>query len=803
MSGCAFCVQRLTKNMAKKKKEKKQHKLFWHFARLQIFLICLVLAGVTWYFMSGWGAKIAKMKNEADYFVRSSNEETFRKNQTSIAYDVNGSTLSVIKGEKDVYYVTSEQIPSYAKDAMVSIEDKKFYEHHGIDYKAIMRAAIAMIQEKEITQGASTITQQLARNVFLTQERTWERKIEEIFIATALEKKYSKESILEFYLNNIYFGNGYYGLQAAAMGYFSRDISELSVSEIAFLCAIPNNPSYYDPLTHFDHTITRRNLVLENMLEDRLISENTYTKAVHETIVLEQSEETVQKHDYAETYTFYCATRALMEMSGFVFQTQFSSDAAREKYEKEYDKMYDECNAKLFSGGYRIYTSLNLNTQAQLQKCLDTVLGGFTEKTEEGIYTLQGAATCIDNATGYVEAIVGGRSQESAGHTLNRAFQSYRQPGSAIKPLIVYTPALERNYTPDSIVTDRRLPDGPENADGRFSGNMTLRRAVEISKNTIAWQIFEEMTPEVGLEYLRQMDFARIVDDDEVAPAALGGLTNGVSTLEMAKGYATIENDGAYREPTCILKITDAMNNILYAPDAAETMVYDETAAREMTDILCGVLTSKGATAYGRGLGDMPAAAKTGTTNDNKDGWFVGYTRYYTTAVWVGYDQPRTVKGLSGANFPGSIWQSFMLQLHEGLEPRNFLPPKSVIEEPIERPEITHLPEERPTEDMILPAEPVQEQPVDQQTQQPTEGVVPAPTEPTVIEDTLQAVDNGTTGANAATGTTGTNAATGTTGTNAATGTTGTNAATGTAEEGMASEDITTQNATTQSTTQQ
>ena len=273
-----------------------------------------------------------------------------------------------------------------------------------------------------------------------------------------------------------------------------------------------------------------------------------------------------------------------------------------------------------------------------------------------------------------VRAIVGGRSQNLAGYTLNRAYQSFRQPGSSIKPLIVYTPALERGYSAESIVEDKRIEDGPGNADNYYAGEMTLRRAVEVSKNTVAWQIFEELTPQEGLSYLRKMNFSRIVDADEVPAASIGGLTNGVSPLEMAKGYATIENDGIYREPTCILRITDAQNNLIYRSTQPQTIVYQEEAARQMTDILTGVLTKEYATGYGWGLDNigMPAAAKTGTTNDSKDGWFVGYTRYFTTSVWVGYDQPRPMPGLKHSNYPGSIWQKYMLWLHEGLDPKPF-----------------------------------------------------------------------------------------------------------------------------------
>lgn len=632
----------------------------------------LVVAAVAYYYAGGYAAKVSAMKTEAVSMVSHSSKDTFRKSQTSIAYDINGKTLSVLKGEKDVYYIEYEDIPIYVKQAIISTEDKRFYKHNGIDYRGIMRAVVAMIQDGEVTQGGSTITQQLARTVFLSNERTWERKIEEMYIAVELEKKYSKEEILEFYLNNVYFANGYYGIEAAAQGYFGTDVSHLSLSQMIYLCAIPNNPTLYNPLTHADKTQARRDRILKSMLEDQVISESSYQTAVAEQIKTTEPEEI--KNNYAETYTYYCATRALMELEGFEFQTVFSDDEEKTAYDREYQSLYDTCNKKLFTGGYRIYTSLDLDAQSQLQASVDEVLAGFGEKSDEGIYELQGAAVCIDNTTGMVRAIIGGRSQDDVeGYTLNRAFQSFRQPGSAIKPLIVYTPALERGYTPDTTVVDEPIADGPVNGDGTYSGAMSLRQAVARSKNTIAWKIFEELTPEVGISYLEAMGFSNLDANDKRLPASIGGFTNGVSPLEMAKGYATIKNDGGYRNPTCIMKITDADGEVIYQADQTASVIYKENACRQMTDMLQTVITS--GTGRGYSLGMMPCAGKTGTTNDNKDGWFVGYTPYYTTSVWVGYDIPKEVPGLGGGTYPGKIWHSFMSWLHDGLEPVDFIHP--------------------------------------------------------------------------------------------------------------------------------
>lgn len=656
--------------MKQKKKKRKKYRLFWFFVKLQFLLMLLVVAGLGYYYYGGYAAQVQKMQAEAVKYVRSSTPATFCTAQTSIVYDKNRNTISRLKGEKDAYYLSYEQIPPDVCAAIVSIEDKKFYQHNGIDYKAIIRAAKAMLENGKVTQGGSTITQQLARNIFLTQDKTWQRKVEEMFIATELEKRYSKTQILEFYLNNIYFGNGYYGIQAASIGYFNSEVGDLDLSQIAFLCAIPNNPTLYDPLSNMPETLGRRDRILRNMFEDGQISESAYLMAKAEEITLNRPEHA--KNNYVETYTYYCAIRLLMEQTGFQFKTEFSSEDEKEAYNEEYNELYSDFQKKLYTAGYRIYTSIDLDMQAKLQQAIDEQLSEFTDVNEEGVYKLQSAGVCIDNETGYVRAIVGGRSQDFAGYTLNRAYQSYRQPGSAIKPLIVYAPAVERNYTPDSIVTDQYIEDGPSNADGSYSGEMTLRNALARSKNTVAWQLFEEITPKLGLSYLKAMNFARISREDERLTSSLGGLTNGVSPVEMTAAYAALENDGDYRAPTCIVRITDADEHEILSTVQEEKKIYKTTAARMVTDMLTTAITE--GTGAGLAVTNMPSAGKTGTTNDNKDGWFAGYTRYYTASIWVGYDMPAELPGLSGASYPGQIWHAFMENCHQGMTPAEFLP---------------------------------------------------------------------------------------------------------------------------------
>lgn len=633
-----------------------------------IFLLIVLIGGIIFYFK--YGRDIFRMQSEAKQLIRESSEETFRQNETSLVYDIEGDLLSTLKGEKDVYYVNYEDIPDHVVEAMISIEDKKFEEHNGVDIKANLRAVKALIDNNgKVTQGASTITQQLSRTVFLTNEVSWQRKVKEIFIATELEKKYAKYQIMEFYLNNIYFGNGYYGIEAASKGYFNKSIGKLSLSQIAFLCAVPNNPTLYDPTENMENTLGRRDRILDQMQKDGKIDSSEYENAASEEIKLNMKK--VAKKNYIETYVYDCAIEALMVKQGFEIKYEFESSDKKKEYIEQYNELYTQCQQSLYRNGYRIYTSIDLKKQKMLQASVDDNLEEYKEKNKEGTYEMQSSAVCIDNETGRVAAIVGGRSQDMEGYTLNRAFQSFRQPGSAIKPLIVYTPAFEKGDTPDTIAEDKKEKDGPENSNGRYQGKVTLRKAVEQSINTVAYSMLQEMTPKVGLSYLLNMNFSKIDKKDYQPTAALGGFTNGVSAVEMASAYAALQFDGIYRNPTCIVHIMDAKGGEVVADDIKNVRVYEQNAARTMTDVLVGVL--KNGTGRGLTLDSMVAAGKTGTTNDNKDGWFVGYTPYYTTSVWVGYDIPKEIKNLKGSTYPGEIWQQFMNEIHEDLEPKEFL----------------------------------------------------------------------------------------------------------------------------------
>jgi len=656
----------------------------------------VVLAGFLYYNYGGYAKQLQAIRQDAVRMVRESSDVTFIPSQTSILYDTNGQLISFIKGEKEADYVEYEDIPAYFVTAMVSIEDKRFYQHDGIDIVAIFRSAKAILESGSLSQGGSTITMQLARNIYLDNGKRWERKIKEMFIAIEMEKLYSKNKIMEYYLNNIYFSNGYYGIQAACTGYFSCDLKDLTLSQTAFLCAIPNSPSYYDPIVHYDNTIERRDRILSNMYEDGKIDEATYLTAINEEIVLQPSQEVKsQRNNYVDTYVYYCATRALMEMQGFEFKEYFTSEEEKKAYYEEYDELYADCQKQIYAEGYKIYTSIDLTKQAALQNSLNNVLSGFTDVGEDGAYQMQGSAVCIDNETGYVVAIVGGREQNDLGiYTLNRAYQSHRQPGSSIKPLIVYTPFFELGNTPDTMIMDEPIEGGPNMS--YYHGEITARFAVQQSLNPAAWNVYSQITPEVGLQYLKNMHFKEIREKDYVLATSLGGFTRGASAVEMASAYATLENDGVYRQPTCIKKIVDAAENIVYMSNQEGTKIYTETAARMMTDVLYSTVTD--GISQVAAIPGMPSAGKTGTTNDNKDGWYVGYTRYFTTSVWVGCDIPKAVEGLGGSTYPAQIWKDYMTTIHAGMTPMNFLPYAQLSPEFMEE----HYPME--------PEEPVEEE---------------------------------------------------------------------------------------------
>ncbi len=635
---------------------------------LIVFIILLSIVGLGLVAVSPYLSAVGKYIGNAKAIAAASKLSDFRSTETSIIYDVNGEEITTVSGVKELYYLESYKIPEVVKDAFVLIEDRKFYRHGGIDIAAIIRAGSINFKTKSKAQGASTITQQVARNIYLSQDVTWERKITEIFLSMELEKRYTKDQILEFYINNIYFANGLYGIEAAAQGYFNKSASELSISQLVFLTTIPNNPSKYDPFEHLDRGVERRDYILGLLHDYGSISDEEYQNAIDEEIVLTPSE--AEKYDSVETYVYYCATRSLMKAAGFNFRYEFIDEDDEAAYKELYDDWYSRYQRTLFTGGYRIYTAIDMDKQQLLMDSLDDALSWNTETNDEGVYKLQASAVCIDNATGYVTAIVGGRNQGLPGYTLNRAYQSFRQPGSAIKPLVVYAPYLGLGHNSDELIDDSPMEGGPENFENRYPGEETLQEALAWSSNVAAWKLFEQLTPEYGMSFVKNMHFRKIGEDEHYMAACLGGWSYGASALEMASAYAALAGDGVFHEPTAVMRITDSKGRTIVDNGGNGTQIYEKNASRMVSKMLqYGV---EHGIATGAKLDNAVVAVKTGTTTDNKDGWTVGYSAYYTTAVWVGYDIPKRMANLTGGTYPMTIWKSFMRDIHEGLEIKEF-----------------------------------------------------------------------------------------------------------------------------------
>lgn len=639
-----------------------------------ILVICII-AGVCVY------VKVMPMFTEArevvfDNLVNMS-EEDFIMNEDTIVYDYKGKKVGSVNAGR-YKYVEISDISPYIYNGYIAVEDKRFKTHGGVDFLATMRAGVALLKNRgEITQGGSTITQQVIKNNLLTQEQSFTRKIAEILLAPTVESKFGKDKIMEFYCNSNFYGNRCYGVGAASKYYFGKKASELEPHEAALLIGLSNSPSAYNPIANPDAALKKRNEVLGKMYEGGAITKKEYKKAIKTTINVLQIAEKGSNESYVVSYAVHCAALALMEQENFEFQYIYKDKDDYETYREKYSSVYSQKCDDIRSGGYKIYTSINQKLQKKLQKAVDAGLAYSTEK-QDGKYALQGAAVCVDNTTNYVVAIVGGRGTNDA---YNRAYLSARQSGSAIKPLIDYAPGFESGaFSPSTVVNDHRIQNGPQNAGGSYMGNVHIREAVARSLNTVAWQVLETITPEYGMSFLEKMRFHNLsyVDNGNMA-LSLGGFTEGVRVVDMAKGYATLANNGVYSDRTCIRKIEHVSDGAIYKDAEATTQVYSEDAAWLMTDVLKGVFNEPYGT--GRALklsGGQISAGKTGTTNSSKDVWFCGYTAYYSTVVWAGYDTPRAMPGASGASIPGVIWKNYMNSIHEGLEPKDFEVPETI-----------------------------------------------------------------------------------------------------------------------------
>lgn len=597
----------------------------------------------------------------------------------TVIYDKDGKQIGLINAGH-YQYMDINHISMNLQNGYIAQEDRRFKNHNGVDWIATFRAGLALIKHGgEVTQGGSTITQQVIKNTYLTQERTFTRKIVEILLAPELEKKYSKADIMEFYCNTNFYGHRCYGVEAASLYYFGKHAEDLAPEEAAVLIGISNSPSAYDPVSHPNASKNKRDDVLKSMNEVGYLSNEDYEKAVSSPLKIVQKETEGTDENYQSSYAIHCAALELMKMDGFEFQYTFDNKEDYTLYSERYTTAYSEQSDRIRAGGFQIYTSLDSGLQAVLQTQIDASLSDFTELQENGKFALQGAGVIVDNKTNYVTAIVGGRGAEDP---FNRAYLSARQPGSTIKPLIDYGPAFDTGeYYPTRMVNDHKWEKGPSNSGRRYFGNVTVREALNRSLNTVAWQILEDIGIDFGLSYLGEMEFQKLsYVDNQVPSLSIGGFTNGVRVVDMAKGYSTLANGGVYNDRTCIVKILHEKEGELtkdMTPFAKQ--VYRSDSAFMLTDVLKGTFTSPYGT--GRGLGlenDMPAAGKTGTTNSSKDTWFCGYTPYYTAAVWVGYDIPRNMPGIYGATYAGKIWKNVMDEIHQGLPPLDWEQPDTV-----------------------------------------------------------------------------------------------------------------------------
>lgn len=608
---------------------------------------------------------------------------TFSKIEDTIIYDSDKNVIAEINiGNYE--YVNIEDVSDWVSKGYIATEDKRFKVHNGIDVKGLLRAFVSLLRHNgNITQGGSTITQQVVKNSLLNQERTFERKFLEIFLALDLEKEYTKQEIMEYYVNTCFYGNNCYGIQAASHYYFDKEAKDLNLTEGAFLVGISNNASFYNPKVRLDECLKRWKFVLGELKEEGYLTEEEYQESLKESLNFAYNREQRAKESYQVSYAIHSATLNLMEQNGFEFKYIFRNEDEYNEYRNLYSEEYSKLSNLIREGGYKIYTSLNTEMQGHLQEIVDEALKDYKTVSEDGRFEFQAATVVVNNETGYVEVIIGGRGTEDE---FNRGFLARRQPGSSIKPLVVYAPAFETGeYYPSLVMNDvDDITDKyyPQNVGNVHYGNVSIREALGRSLNTIAYQIMKDIKPITGLHYLEKMRFTSLsyLDTDNTS-VALGGFTYGATVVDMAKGYSTIANMGKYIDNNCIVKIL-YNDEPIFIEDNHMVDVYDEDVAYLTIDCAKSVLYESYGGARSRRPETAIAFAKTGTTNSSKDIWFCGSSVYYACAVWAGYDNPKET-GLYGSGLTGAIWKEIMDYLHESKEPIDFIRPTSVVDLPI------------------------------------------------------------------------------------------------------------------------
>ncbi len=572
----------------------------------------------------------------------------------------------ISSSERRVWASLEEISPDFG-NAFVAIEDERFYKHSGIDIK---RTLGALFNEffGESTYGGSTITQQLVKNITGDKERSYLRKVREITRSIALETKLSKDEILEMYMNTIYLGEGCYGVETASNFYFGKSADELTLAQCACIAGITQYPSVYDPLINPDKNKEKQKLVLSKMLELGYINQEEYDEAIDE------------KLDFSKAGK----SKVLSNQSYFV--DQVIEDVINDlQVKKGYSK--NVASKMVYGGGLKIYATVNPKIQSTME---DIFENEANFPSTYGSTKPEAAMVVSDVTTGEVVGIIGGRGEKSQDRVLNRATHTTRQPGSVIKPVAVYGPAIDvGNITNSSIVVDEKVDYGgwsPKNYYSGFYGSMTVRRAVELSSNIPAVKVLEQLGVEKSFEYMtNRLNFSTLVEsekksgsvytDKNLSSLALGGLTNGVKVIELNAAYNTIANGGIYMEPVTYSKVLDADDNIILENDQKVNVAFGEDTAFLTTQLLKSVVDN--GTGVGAKISGMDTCGKTGTTDDDNDRWFAGYTPYYTGTVWFGYDTPRTVV-VSGANPALTLWKKVMTRIHSGYASKTFTKPDTV-----------------------------------------------------------------------------------------------------------------------------
>jgi penicillin-binding protein 1A len=559
---------------------------------------------------------------------------------SSQIYDINGNEIANVHAAENRRPVKITQVPKELQNAFVAVEDNRFYEHSGVDPRGIIRALYANIRGRGVSEGGSTITQQLAKNAYLTQERTLARKVQEVFLALQLERQYTKQEILEMYLNQIYFGQGAYGVQAAAQTYFGKDVEDLTLNECAMLAGIPKSPNYYSPANNLQAAQERKAVVLDQMEKYGYINSSTADKTKKEQLNIVKP---VKKQE----------TNVASYFIDYVTQTLIDKYGA--------DAVYKE--------GLKIYTTIDMDMQKAAE---DAVKKLPTAKTDgNGVQQPQAAIVAIDPHNGYVKAMVGGRGNDQ----FNRATMAVRQPGSAFKPF-VFAAALENKFTPGTVINDAPINiDGwkPQNDSGHFSGKVTMRDVARFSINVPTVKIAQKLGIDKPIYYAQEMGISTFVlegpQNDRQLATALGGMTKGVTPLEITSAYGTFANKGVHVSPVVVIKVLDRNGKVLEQNEPKQRSVISETSASELTDMLEGVI--KKGTGTRANIG-RPAAGKTGTTSNYHDAWFVGYTPDLVAGVWVGNDDNSSTGGIMGGQLPAEIWKAFMQKAMAQTPAKNF-----------------------------------------------------------------------------------------------------------------------------------